>query len=69
MSTPPILAKSLTSEILFLYLAVTEDIVSIVLIKDANGKQLVYYISKSLIDVETRYSVVEKLALALITAA
>ena len=34
------------------------------------GKQfLVYYVSKSLLDAETRYTQLEKLALALVTAA
>ena len=69
LSTPPILAKPLTGESLFLYLVATEDVVSDVLVRDANGKQPVYYVSKSLLDAETRYLVVEKLTLVLVTAA
>ena len=38
LSTPPILAKPLTGESLFLYLVVTENAVSAVLVKDANGE-------------------------------
>lgn len=69
LSTPPILAKLLIDESLFLYLAVTEDTVNAILIKHTNGEQLVYYVRKLLLDTETRYPVVEKLALALITTA
>ena len=64
-----ILAKPLTGESLFLYLAVTKDAVSVVLVRYVNGKQPVYYVSKSLLDAETRYPIVEKLALTLVTAA
>ena len=69
LSTPSILSKHLTGERLFVYLVVTEDAVSAVLVRDANEKQPVYYVSKSLLDTKTRYPVVEKLALALVTVA
>ena len=39
LSTPPILVKPLTGEILFLYLAVMEAVVSTVLMQDFNGEQ------------------------------
>ncbi len=43
---------------------------SSVLVREEDGKQLpVYYVSKSLLDAETRYSQLEKLALALVSAA
>ena len=41
---------------------------SSVLVREEDGKQLpVYYMSKSLLDVETRYSQLEKLVLALVS--
>ncbi|XP_038699702.1 uncharacterized protein LOC119997000 [Tripterygium wilfordii] len=44
--------------------------VSAVLVREEDKKQLpVYYVSKSLLDAETRYSLLEKLALALVVAA
>ena len=51
-------------------LASSKIVVSAVLIREEDNKQLlVYYVRKSLLDIETRYTQLEKLALALITAA
>ncbi|KAD7477151.1 hypothetical protein E3N88_00287 [Mikania micrantha] len=56
-------------EPLSLYLAVSRTTVSAVLVKDHQGSQHpVYYVSKSLVDAETRYSHLEKLILALVMA-
>ena len=58
------------NKVLLQYLAVSEDSVSAVLVCEAGNKQLpIYYVSKALLDAETRYSHLEKLALALIVAA
>ncbi|XP_062100590.1 uncharacterized protein LOC133806515 [Humulus lupulus] len=65
----PLMAKPKDGETLYIYLAVSEIAVSSVLIREENGKQQpVYYISKTLLDAETRYNQLEKLALALVTA-
>ncbi|KAL5753778.1 hypothetical protein ACOSP7_021998 [Xanthoceras sorbifolium] len=65
-----VLSKPLTSETLYLYLSVTTAATNFVLIQEENGVQNpVYYVSKALIAAETRYSNVEKMALALIVAA
>ena len=70
MGQPPLLSKPKTKEELFLYLAVSEHAVSAVLVCEENKVQWpVYYISKALLDTETRYTEMEKLALALVTAA
>ncbi|KAL5785135.1 hypothetical protein ACOSQ2_007527 [Xanthoceras sorbifolium] len=70
LANPPLLSKPKEGETLLLYLAVSETAVSAVLIREEDGKQLpVYYISKTLLDAETRYTQLEKLALALVTAA
>ena len=55
-------------EDLFMYLSVSEHALSTVLLRDQGVQQLVYYISKTLVDVETRYLPLEKLVLALIHA-
>ena len=68
--TTPLLSKPLLGEVLLLYLAVSEHAVRAVLVREEGSKQLpIYYVSKALLDVETRYSHLERLALALIVAA
>ena len=70
LTSPPLLSKPKDNETLFIYLAVSETAVSAVLVREDEGKQSpVYYVSKSLLDAETRYSQLEKLALALVHAA
>ncbi|KAI3732604.1 hypothetical protein L1987_63810 [Smallanthus sonchifolius] len=69
LSTTPLLMKPEDGEPLSLYLAVSGHSVSTVLVKDHEGQQHpVYYVSKSLLSAETRYSHLEKLILALIMA-
>ena len=70
LTTPPLLSKPLLGEVLLLYIAVSEHAVSAVLVREEGNMQLpIYYVSKALLDAETRYSHLEKLALALIVAA
>ena len=55
-------------EPLLLYLSVSSNTVSAILAKDLYGGQHhIYYVSKSLLDPETRYSYLEKLILSLVT--
>ena len=55
-------------EDLFMYLSVSEPATSAVLLRDRGVQQPVYYISKTLVDAETRYLPLEKLVLALVHA-
>ena len=55
-------------EELFMYLSVFDHAVSAVLLIDQGIQQPVYYISKTLVDAETRYLPLEKLVLALVHA-
>ena len=57
-----------SEEDLFMYLSVSEHVVSVVLLRDQGVQQLVYYISETLIDAEIRYLPLEKLVLALVHA-
>lgn len=51
-----------------MYLSMSNHTVSAVLLRDREVQQPVYYISKTLVDVETRYLPLEKLVLALVHA-
>ena len=53
-----------------MYLAVSEAVVNATLVREEEGKELpVFYVSKGLIDPETRYPDTEKIALALVVIA
>ena len=67
--SPPLLSKPHNNEILQLYLAVSSNRISAVLVREEDKHQHpIYYISKSLLDAETRYMSMEKLLLALVIA-
>ncbi|CAL2231421.1 unnamed protein product [Prunus armeniaca] len=54
---------------LYIYHVITEAAVSVVLFREKNYlQQPIFYVSKSLIDTEKRYTLVEKLVLALVEA-
>ena len=57
-----------SGEDLFMYLSVSDHAVSTVLLRDRGIQQPVFYISKILVDAETRYLPLEKLVLALVHA-
>ena len=52
-------------EDLFMYLLMSEHAVSVVLLRDRGVQQLIYYVSKTLVDAEMRYLPLEKLVLVL----
>ena len=71
MAEPPVLASPKAGETLFIYLAVLYVAVSTVLFKEGeDGRQRpVFFVSKSLAEIETRYNHLEQVALALRIAA
>ncbi|KAG7595380.1 Ribonuclease H-like superfamily [Arabidopsis thaliana x Arabidopsis arenosa] len=70
LSKPPVLAKLEFGEELFLYVSVSDSAVSGVLVRiDRNGERPIFYISKSFSGAESRYPIMEKLALAVVTSA
>ncbi|KAM1698613.1 hypothetical protein ACFX2K_030054 [Malus domestica] len=70
MSKASLFSKPEVGDTLIIYLLVSTSAVSSVLIrKDGNVERLIYYASKALQDAETRYSNIEKLALALVMSA
>ncbi|KAM2181844.1 hypothetical protein ACFX1Q_032409 [Malus domestica] len=67
MSKAHLLSKPKVGDTLIIYLSVSASAVSSVLIRnDGNVERPVYYASNALQDAETRYSNIEKLALALV---
>ncbi|XP_024013954.1 uncharacterized protein LOC112088034 [Eutrema salsugineum] len=70
LASPPILAKPVEGEPLFLYIAVSATAVSGVLIREERSEQKpIFYISQILTDAETRYPQIEKVALAVVVSA
>ena len=70
LGKPPLLAKPVDGEVLILYLAISIYSISAVLVREEDSLQSpVYYVSKRLLDAETRYSSMEKLVYALVLAA
>ena len=71
LTEPPILMSPEAGDTLYLYLAASNIAVSAALFKECGDAKLrpVFFISKSLTDVKTRYSHLERATLALRTAA
>ncbi|RVW83025.1 Retrovirus-related Pol polyprotein from transposon 17.6 [Vitis vinifera] len=71
LTQPPILSSPIPKEKLYMYLAVSEWAISAVLFRCPSPKEQkpIYYVSRALTDVETRYSKMELTALALRSAA
>ncbi|KAM2273773.1 hypothetical protein ACFX1S_043663 [Malus domestica] len=70
ISKVPLLSKPEVGDTLIIYLSVLASAVSFILIrKDGNVERHVYYVNNALQDAETRYSNIEKLALALVMSA
>ena len=67
---PPVLTSPEAGETLFVYLAVSDVVVSVALFKENTKRRsrLVFFVSNSLADVETRYNHLEEAALALLMA-
>ncbi|XP_057488501.1 uncharacterized protein LOC130774471 [Actinidia eriantha] len=67
LSKPPLLSTPDEGELLHVYLAVSEHAVSSVLVREmVNEQRLIYFVSKTLTDCQTRYLPLEKLVLALV---
>ena len=70
LGSPHLLTVLATGEELLVYLSISPTTVSAVLIREKDRVQKhVYYVSKVLMEAETRYLKIEKLAYALLIAA
>ena len=69
LSWPPIMSNPKVDEVFFAYLAIASYAISFVLIRVNSGiQQLVYYVRKSLHEVEVHYLPLEKAILAVVHA-
>ena len=69
LSSPPILSRLEKEEVLYAYLVVIDYAVNLILVRNEDRvERLVYYISKSLQEAETRYLPLEKAVLAIVHA-
>ena len=69
LSRPPIMSSPMVDEVLFAYIAVVFYAISFVLIRvDSEIQRPVYYVSKSLNEIEVRYLPLEKAILAVVHA-
>lgn len=66
---PSIMSRPEKEEVLFAYIVVASHVVSLILVRVEDGVQrLIYYVSKSLQEVEVRYLPLEKAILAVVHA-
>nr|GEU57471.1 reverse transcriptase domain-containing protein [Tanacetum cinerariifolium] len=69
IAAPATLNALMKDEELMVYLSTADEAVSVVLLVERNGRQMpIHYLSRSLQGVEVNYSLMEKLALALVHA-
>ena len=67
LSWPPIMSKLDEDEVLFAYIVVASHVVSLVLVQDDNRVQkLIYYVSKSLHEVDVCYLPLERAILVVV---
>ncbi|RVW36404.1 hypothetical protein CK203_083824 [Vitis vinifera] len=71
LTKSPILSSPHSGEQLYMYLAVFDCAISVVLFCHVKDKEqrLVYYVTKTMVDVETQYSIIEQTTLAMKSAA
>ncbi|XP_015971085.1 uncharacterized protein LOC107494552 [Arachis duranensis] len=67
LASPPVLGKPKNGEPLYLYLAITDEVMTAVLVREEEkAQQPIYFVSRALQGAELRYSKLERLALALL---
>ncbi|GKV46475.1 hypothetical protein SLEP1_g53456 [Rubroshorea leprosula] len=70
LSSPPLLTKAVDGELLYLYLGISNEAISSVLVREeARQQKPIYYISNVLHGAKLRYPIAEKAALAVVTLA
>jgi len=65
---PPILVKPVSSQPIIVYLATSHKAIEVALIQEFPKQKSIYFVSRALQNAETRYQLVEKIALTLVYA-
>ena len=68
--SPPILVPPIPGRLLLLYLSVSDIVLGCMLaqLDDSGKERAIYYLSKRMLDYETRYVMIERFCLALVWA-
>jgi len=70
LACPPVIQKPCQDKPILVYLSVSAETVKVVLIQEVDDEQRpVYFVCRTLQEVETRYQMIEKVTLALVTTA
>jgi len=69
IAKPPILVKLVLAQPIIVYLATSHEVIGAALIQENPEQKPIYFVSRSLQNVETRYPLVEKIALTLVYTA
>ncbi|RDX95754.1 Retrovirus-related Pol polyprotein from transposon opus, partial [Mucuna pruriens] len=68
LAAPPIITRSIIGKPMYVYMYVSNNVVSSIIIQEGEGEQkLIYYVSKALQGAKQRYQKIKKVALAIIT--
>ena len=67
LTEPPLLSTLDEGELFYVYLVISEHVISSMLLREVDGEQHpIYFVSKTFIDCQIRYLPLEKLVLALV---
>ena len=70
LTSPSVIQKSRPDQPILVYLVVSKEAISVALVQEIEGEeQPIYFVSRTLHAVETRYQIIEKVALALVLTA
>ena len=70
MVAPPVLQKPIHGQNIMVYLSISEEVISLILVQEADKEQKhVYFGSRTFWDAKKRYQIIEKVMLAMIFTA
>jgi len=67
LTSPSVIQKPRPDQPILVYLAVSDEAISVVLVQEVEGEERpIYFVSQTLHTIETRYEMIEKVALTLV---